>query len=125
MLGGRLGGLHCGPDSRDRGLAKGWCGRGRTAIGMRGERVDTDNRGQPRMTPLIGRAEELRRIGGRLEGARRSAGGCLVVSGEAGIGKTALLAASAEAAEGFAVLQTRGVESDAELPFTGMVELVR
>jgi AAA ATPase domain len=74
---------------------------------------------------LVGRADELGRVAALLADAEQSAGSCHVVIGEVGVGKTALLEAAEEAATGFAVLRTRGVESDAELPFAGMVELFR
>ena len=47
----------------------------------------------------------------------------LVLRGEAGIGKTALLRYAAERAEGCRVLQAVGVESEMELPFAGLHQL--
>src|SRR5262245_10182385 len=49
----------------------------------------------------------------------------LVVRGEAGIGKSALLADLAARADGFRILVTRGVEAEAELAFAGLLSLVR
>ena len=49
----------------------------------------------------------------------------LVVRGAAGIGKTALLDAGAEAAPGFRVLRAEGVEAEAELAFAGLHQLLR
>ena len=57
--------------------------------------------------------------------ARRGAAGCLVIRGEAGIGKTALLEDAARSARGMAVLRARGVESEAELPYAGLLTLTR
>ena len=47
----------------------------------------------------------------------------LVLRGEAGIGKSALLAYAAERAEGCRVVRAVGVESEMELPFAGMHQL--
>src|SRR6187549_3771811 len=47
----------------------------------------------------------------------------LVLRGEAGIGKTALLEHLAQAAEGCRVARTAGVESEMELAFAGLHQL--
>jgi DNA-binding CsgD family transcriptional regulator len=73
---------------------------------------------------LVGRDEESAQIKRLLEGARESRGGALVVRGEAGIGKTALLEHTMGAADDFQILRTLGVQSEAELPFAGLHELV-
>jgi predicted ATP-dependent serine protease len=44
----------------------------------------------------------------------------LVVRGEPGIGKTALLGYAAETAQDFQVVHAEGVESDMELPFAAL-----
>ena len=49
----------------------------------------------------------------------------LLVRGEPGIGKTALLEHAAGEARGMALLRARGIESEAEVPFAGLLELVR
>jgi DNA-binding CsgD family transcriptional regulator len=49
--------------------------------------------------------------------------GVLVVRGEAGIGKTALLRYAARQASGFRVAQVTGVEAEMELPFAGIHQL--
>ena len=43
------------------------------------------------MNPLIGRTEELTALNRALEGVAEGRGGCLILSGEAGIGKTRLI----------------------------------
>jgi DNA-binding CsgD family transcriptional regulator len=73
---------------------------------------------------LVGRVEELGRVLALLEAARGGTAGALVVSGEAGIGKTALLGAAGEAADGFACLWARGVESEAALGHAALLELL-
>ena len=49
----------------------------------------------------------------------------LAVVGEPGIGKSSLLEEARAAADGFAVLHARGVESEAQVPFGGLLELLR
>jgi DNA-binding CsgD family transcriptional regulator len=49
----------------------------------------------------------------------------LAIVGEAGIGKSALLAYAAERASGMKVLRARGVQSEAQIPFAGLFELMR
>ncbi len=72
---------------------------------------------------LIGRQAELDRIDALLDRARDGRGGALLVRGEPGIGKTALLIAARERAEGMLLAGTAGVESEAQLPFAALGEL--
>jgi DNA-binding NarL/FixJ family response regulator len=76
---------------------------------------------------LIGRAAELQRIHDMLAAARAGRSAVLVLSGGPGIGKTALLdeAAALARAQGMTVLAARSLESEAELPFFGLAELLR
>jgi DNA-binding NarL/FixJ family response regulator len=74
---------------------------------------------------LYGRDAERTAIGALLDRARASRSGALVVRGEAGIGKTALLEDARERATDMHVLSVRGVESERELPFAGLHQLVR
>jgi DNA-binding CsgD family transcriptional regulator len=70
---------------------------------------------------LYGRRAEEQVIDGVLAGARDGRSGVLVIRGEAGIGKTALLEYTAHAAApDMAVLRGGGVESEAELAFAGL-----
>ena len=73
---------------------------------------------------LVGRDEELGRVLALLTAARGGVGGALVVSGEAGIGKTTLLQAAEGLADGFTFLWARGVESEAALGHAALLELL-
>ncbi len=57
--------------------------------------------------------------------ARTGSSAILGLVGEAGIGKTALLQDAAERAEGMSILRARGIESEADVPFAGLLELLR
>ena len=59
----------------------------------------------------------------RLESVRRGESGVLVIRGEAGAGKTALLRDCARQASGFRVAQIGGVETEMELLFAGLHQL--
>jgi DNA-binding CsgD family transcriptional regulator len=74
---------------------------------------------------LYGRREQLAAIDQLLAGMRSGRAGSLVLRGEAGIGKSALLAAAEGKAAGARVLRVTGVESEAELPFAGLHALLR
>ncbi|MEO7236465.1 MAG: LuxR family transcriptional regulator [Lapillicoccus sp.] len=74
---------------------------------------------------LVGRHEERRRLNALVAGARLGQSGVLVVDGEPGIGKTALLGYAVEQAAGFLVLRVTGSEDEADLPFAGLAQLLR
>ena len=69
---------------------------------------------------LIGRAEEQTRIDDLLAGLRAGQHGALILRGDPGIGKTALLEYAARRARGIRVLRATGVQAEAELPFAGL-----
>jgi len=69
---------------------------------------------------LHGRAAELGDIHELLADARAGHSSMLVLQGEAGSGKTALLEHIAADAKDFRVLRCAGVESEAELPFAAL-----
>jgi predicted ATPase len=72
---------------------------------------------------LIGREREREVLGRLLDGVRRRHGGVLVVHGEAGVGKTALLEYAVEAAGEFRTARTSGIEAEMELPFAAVQQL--
>jgi DNA-binding CsgD family transcriptional regulator len=76
---------------------------------------------------LLGRETELARIAGNLDRVLTSDGGALVLRGEAGAGKSALLTAAAEGASnrGIRVLATTGVQAEVDLPYAGLHRLLR
>src|SRR3954452_8253817 len=74
---------------------------------------------------LLGRAPECRRIETLVGGTAAGASGVLVLRGEPGIGKTALLEHAAQTAGSATVLRGRGVESEVEVAFAGLHELLR
>jgi ATP/maltotriose-dependent transcriptional regulator MalT len=59
-----------------------------------------------------------------VEAAREGRSGALLVHGEAGMGKTTLLRDAADRAQGLRVLRSRGIESESELPFAALSELL-
>ncbi len=74
---------------------------------------------------LVGREGELRRVTTLLDEARRGRSGTLVVVGDAGLGKSALLGEARARATDMLVLSATGVESELELPFASLHELFR
>jgi DNA-binding CsgD family transcriptional regulator len=74
---------------------------------------------------LIGRQDEQRTLDALLAGARVGHSGVLVLSGDAGIGKSALLAHARTAADGFRLLETVGTTVEHDLPFAGLAMVLR
>jgi DNA-binding CsgD family transcriptional regulator len=74
---------------------------------------------------LLGRTTERARIERLLDDARQGRGGALVIRGEPGIGKTSLLRYALDLAEAMTVVRATGVESEAELEYSGLAELCR
>jgi DNA-binding CsgD family transcriptional regulator len=73
---------------------------------------------------LVGRREECRAIERLLADTRAGRGGALVVSGEPGIGKTSLLEHAVSGASGMRIVRARGIETEATVPFVGLVDLL-
>ena len=72
---------------------------------------------------LRGRDSECEVLTRLLEGARGGRGAALVVQGEAGVGKTALLDYAVESASDLRVVRAVGVESEMELAFAALHQL--
>src|SRR5258707_727998 len=89
-------------------------GRVRAAMSTSGSRPGTG---------LLDRHGERAVLDGVLDQARWGSSAVLVVRGEPGIGKTALLDYAAGRAVGFRVIRAWGVESEMELAFAGLHQL--
>jgi DNA-binding CsgD family transcriptional regulator len=79
---------------------------------------------------LHGREPERERLAVLLDQTRGSIGGALVIRGQPGVGKTALLAdlagrAASDVGPGMRVLRTQGIESESPLPFAALQRLLR
>jgi DNA-binding CsgD family transcriptional regulator len=74
---------------------------------------------------LVGRERECAAIDRLLEASARGESSSLVLRGEAGTGKTALLAHAAERGSDRKVLHTEGVEAESDLGFAGLYGLLR
>src|SRR5580693_2620047 len=72
---------------------------------------------------LLDRLPERAALSGLLEGARAGRSGVLVLRGEPGVGKTALLDWAIESAAGLRVVRVAGVESEMELAFAALQQL--
>src|SRR3954465_5629518 len=73
--------------------------------------------------PLRGRSGECAELRSLISRVRAGSSQVLVLRGEAGVGKTALLEFVVEIATGFRVARVGGVESDMELAFAGLQQL--
>ena len=74
---------------------------------------------------LYGRDAELAALSDLLDQARQGTSGTLVLRGDPGIGKTALVTHVTAAADGFRVIRGAGIEEESELPFAGLHLLLR
>ncbi|XVV12129.1 AAA family ATPase [Actinoplanes sp. CA-131856] len=73
---------------------------------------------------LVGRDVEVGVLRDLLGRAKNGRGGALVIRGEAGIGKTALLQVVEAEAGGMRVLRATGVESESRLPYAALHQLL-
>jgi AAA ATPase domain len=73
--------------------------------------------------PLRGRRLECESLDQLLEAGRAGQSQVLVLRGEAGVGKTALLDYLRERAAGWRVARAAGVEAEMELAFAGLHQL--
>jgi hypothetical protein len=74
---------------------------------------------------LVDRQRERQALDSLMEDLRSGRGRALVVRGEAGVGKSALLEYAAGAAADMRVARAAGVESEMELAFAGVHPAVR
>lgn len=76
---------------------------------------------------VLGRVTERAAVDHLLTGANEHRSGSLVLTGDPGIGKSTLLAYGAERARelGMTALSARGYESESEIPFAGLADLLR
>src|SRR5580700_7093558 len=72
---------------------------------------------------LLGRQRECEEFDRLLLRARGGQSGVLAVSGEPGVGKSALLGYAMASASGFRIARAVGVESEMELPFAALQQL--
>ena len=73
---------------------------------------------------LYGRDFDCGMLDDLLEGAQQGRSGSVVLCGEAGIGKSALLRYAAEQAGDARILEVRGVEAESGMPFAGLHALL-
>jgi DNA-binding CsgD family transcriptional regulator len=72
---------------------------------------------------LLGRDAEQHQIRGLVGHARNGRGGALLVAGEPGIGKTALLEATTSGSTGMRLVRVDGYESESTIPFAALQRL--
>jgi DNA-binding CsgD family transcriptional regulator len=77
-----------------------------------------------RAAGLIGRRRECELLDGLVGAVRGGESGALVVRGEPGVGKTALLEYLVDQVSGCRVVRTAGVQSEMELAFAGLHQLL-
>jgi DNA-binding CsgD family transcriptional regulator len=85
----------------------------------------TASRPAPTAGELVGREHESAAIDRLLEVSAGGESSCLVLRGDAGIGKTALMLHAADRGSGGTVLRTAGVEAESDLAFAGLYGLLR
>ena len=85
--------------------------------------METRRAAPERQPTLSGRADECALLDTLVDAIRRGEGRSLVVRGEAGIGKTALLEYLVRSASDLTVLRAVGVESEMELAYAGLHQL--
>src|SRR5262245_51308558 len=73
--------------------------------------------------PLLGRSAECAELDRLLSDAEGGLSRVIVLRGEAGVGKSSLLAYLSDRASGWRVVRTAGVESEMELAYSGLQQL--
>ncbi len=74
---------------------------------------------------LVGRETELAQLRELVQAAGEGRSSVLVLEGDPGVGKSALLRSLVESSTGFQVLWAQGLESEVELPYGGLGQLLR
>src|SRR5262245_43592826 len=77
---------------------------------------------RPSSPQLLGRDRECAALDDLLAQVREGHSGVLLLRGEPGIGKTALLRYLTEVGSGLTLVRATGVESEMELPYAGLYE---
>ncbi|MFI1400533.1 AAA family ATPase [Streptomyces sp. NPDC020681] len=72
---------------------------------------------------FVARKDELRTLGDLIRAAADGRGGALVVAGEAGIGKSALIDTTVGGLDGWLVLRASGTEFEQDLPYASLHQL--
>jgi DNA-binding CsgD family transcriptional regulator len=73
---------------------------------------------------LVGREGESRTLVSALASACAGSGAAVVLVGDPGIGKTSLLRDLVDRAEGMTVLEAAGIESEADLPYAALTDVL-
>jgi class 3 adenylate cyclase/tetratricopeptide (TPR) repeat protein len=84
---------------------------------IRGDVDPAPDPGGPEPLPFVGREPELAALRGAIDRARGGSGVAIEIVGDAGIGKTRLLARAVEAAEGFSVTSLGGDLYESSTPY--------
>ena len=71
---------------------------------------------------LVGRDDEIAAVQDALDGARAGTTRSLVLTGDPGLGKTALLDEAGRRSTGFRMIRVRGSEPDRVLPYAGLLQ---
>ncbi len=74
---------------------------------------------------LLGRDPEREAVSRLVATARLGVGGTLVLMGEPGVGKTAVLEDALGPVEGMRLLRATGLETERHIPFAGLLQLLR
>ena len=87
--------------------------------------MPTTDRPERKVLALAGRAEECDVLDELVADIRVGKSRSLVIRGDAGIGKTALVNYATDAAVGFEIARAVGIESEMQLPFAGLHQVCR
>jgi DNA-binding CsgD family transcriptional regulator len=77
------------------------------------------------LSVLVARDDELARLAEAVENGRKGSASSLLIRGEAGVGKTALLDAAVAAIAGATVLRAQGLEVESPLAFAALQRVLR